>query len=103
MSGYVLRLVGLASGAPSAPDAAPAGAFVRSWDPRADGGRGRVEVTPDRKRAKVYAGKADALREWQSGALRAFTALIEEAEPADDRADQLARRVRDVLSEKRPR
>lgn len=56
-----------------------AGCYVRTFDPLAGGGRGLLETTADRERARRYESKESAWLEWSSSSLKAFTIEISPA------------------------
>lgn len=56
-----IRIIGLVTGAPSG----AAGQWVKSYTPHGRGGRGDIELTPNRSDAKVYETVVAALEDWQ--------------------------------------
>ena len=65
----LIRIVGLASGAPTE----AAGRYVKRFHPEVAGGRGLLVTTPFLSEARVYESRQDAWRHWQSTSMKAFT------------------------------
>lgn len=76
---FVAKIVGLASGVASP----SAGQYVLNFDPKGGGGRGILQTTKDRARAKVYFSKASFFEVWKNTSLKAFTVEIEPKEKVE--------------------
>ena len=63
-----MRCIGGGSGGPTLPkgDDAPIGAYLQSYDPEANGGRGMIEFTDDIDDAKQFPGMFAAVALWQT-------------------------------------